>query len=145
MKSIFALPLMLLASSSFAACNLEVEANDAMRFNLPEMAVDASCKEVTVKLKHVGKLPAASMGHNWVLAKTADVAPLATAGMSAGAANSYLPAGDARVLAATKVIGGGEETEVKFDLSKLEKGGDYSFFCSFPGHWAIMKGKFVIK
>ncbi|MDF4805588.1 azurin, partial [Vibrio parahaemolyticus] len=24
-------------------------------------------------------------------------------------------------------------------------GGDYSFFCSFPGHWAIMQGKFEFK
>lgn len=145
MKSVYALPLLMFASSVFAACDVEIEANDAMRFNKAEMTVDASCKEVTVKLKHVGKLPATSMGHNWVLSKTADVTPLATAGMSAGVANSYLPAGDARVLAATKVIGGGESTEVKFDISKLQAGGDYSFFCSFPGHWAIMKGKFIIK
>ncbi len=145
MKPVYAVPLLMFASSAFAACDVEIEATDAMRFNKAEMTVDASCKEVTVKLKHVGKLPATSMGHNWVLSKTADVTPLATAGMSAGVANSYLPAGDARVLAATKVIGGGESTEVKFDISKLQAGGDYSFFCSFPGHWAIMKGKFIVK
>ncbi|MBB6523172.1 azurin [Pseudoteredinibacter isoporae] len=145
MKPVYALPLLMFASSAFAACDVEIEANDAMRFNKAEMVVDASCKEVTVTLKHTGKLPATSMGHNWVLSKTADVTPLATAGMSAGVANSYLPAGDARVLAATKVIGGGESTKVTFDMSKLQAGGDYSFFCSFPGHWAIMKGKFVVK
>ena len=39
-------------------------------------------------------------------------------------------------------IGGGESTEITFSTEKLKSGGDYSFFCSFPGHWAIMKGKF---
>jgi azurin len=39
------------------------------------------------------------------------------------------------------VIGGGETTTVTFPTSKLKKGGDYTFFCSFPGHWSIMKGK----
>ncbi|HWU52342.1 MAG TPA: plastocyanin/azurin family copper-binding protein, partial [Tahibacter sp.] len=32
-----------------------------------------------------------------------------------------------------------------FAGSALKAGGDYSFFCSFPGHWAIMKGKLIVK
>jgi len=141
MKKLLALPLFLASSVAFAGCELEIEANDMMKFNQQAMELDSSCEKVTLKLVHTGKLPAASMGHNWVLAKSADVASLATAGMSAGAANSYLPAGDERVLAATKVIGGGESTSIEIDTSKLSAGGDYTFFCSFPGHWAIMKGK----
>mgnify|MGYP006273075589 CR=1 FL=1 len=23
-------------------------------------------------------------------------------------------------------------------------GGDYTFFCSFPGHWSVMHGKFIV-
>ncbi|MCR6663888.1 MAG: plastocyanin/azurin family copper-binding protein [Luteimonas sp.] len=68
--------------------------------------------------------------------------PWAAAGASAGIANSYLPAGDARVLAYTRVIGGGESDTITFSTAKLKKGEDYTFFCSFPGHWAIMRGKF---
>jgi azurin len=34
---------------------------------------------------------------------------------------------------------------VKFDTSKLEAGGDYSFFCTFPGHISMMKGKVIVK
>lgn len=44
------------------------------------------------------------------------------------------------MIAHTKVIGGGDSTTVSFATSKLSKGGDYTFFCSFPGHWAMMKG-----
>ncbi|MNF19483.1 Azurin [compost metagenome] len=48
--------------------------------------------------------------------------------------------GDARVIAHTKVIGGGEKDSVTFDVSKLAAGTAYTYFCSFPGHFAMMKG-----
>ena len=49
-----------------------------------------------------------------------------------------------RVIAATPMVGGGARPRAKFAGSKLKAGGDYSFFCSFPGHSAIMKGKLVV-
>ncbi len=122
-------------------CELAIEGNDAMQFNKQTLAVAADCTEVKLTLKHTGKLPAAAMGHNWVLSETANFQPVATAGMSAGLPNNYVPKGDQRVLASTKVIGGGETTSVTVPTSKLKKGGDYTFFCSFPGHWSVMKGK----
>jgi len=123
-----------------AQCETTVESNDAMQFNTKEIVVDASCKQFTVHLKHVGKMAKAAMGHNWVLTKQADMQPVATDGMTAGLANDYVKAGDARVIAHTKLIGGGESDSVTFDTSKLAAGENYAFFCSFPGHWAIMKG-----
>ncbi|MCP4237751.1 MAG: azurin, partial [Aestuariibacter sp.] len=45
----------------------------------------------------------------------------------------------------TKIIGGGEQDTVTFDMSKLSSAEDYTFFCSFPGHFAIMKGSFIVK
>jgi azurin len=68
---------------------------------------------------------------------------VSTAGVSAGLDKDYLPAGDQRVIAHTKIIGGGESTSVKFKTSQLTKGGDYTFFCSFPGHSALMKGRLI--
>ena len=112
-----------------------------MQFSKPTLAVAADCTEVKLTLKHTGKLPAAAMGHNWVLTETSAFQAVATAGMSAGLPNNYVPKDDARVLAHTKVVGGGESTSVTFPVSKLKKGGDYTFFCSFPGHWSVMKGK----
>ncbi|MBO1114139.1 azurin [Bordetella petrii] len=123
-----------------AQCETTVESNDAMQFNTKEIVVDASCKQFTVHLKHVGKMAKAAMGHNWVLTKQADMQPVATDGMTAGLANNYVKADDARVIAHTKLIGGGESDSVTFDTAKLSAGNDYAFFCSFPGHWAIMKG-----
>ena len=43
------------------------------------------------------------------------------------------------------MIGGGEESSVTFNLSALEAGQDYIFFCSFPGHYALMKGQFIVE
>lgn len=127
--------------ASAKTCNVDIAGTDQMTFDKKEIAVAADCTEVKLTLKHTGKMPATAMGHNWVLTGTKDMQPVATAGMSAGAANAYVPKGDARVLAHTKVIGGGETTSITFPTSKLKKGGDYTFFCSFPGHWAVMKGK----
>ncbi len=143
-RLLFALLLCCLGSTALAkTCSYTIEGNDQMKFNLDQIAVPADCTEVNVTLKHVGKLPAQAMGHDWVLTKTADFQAVATAGMGAGLNNDYLPKDDARVIAHTKVIGGGESATVKFATSKLTKGGDYTFFCSFPGHYALMKGKFT--
>jgi azurin len=126
-------------------CAATVSANDQMQFVEKELRVSRSCTTFTVTLKHVGALAATVMGHNWVLTTTPDYMAVATAGMTAGAANNYVPAGDARVLAASKIIGGGEETTVSFDASKLEAGGDYTYFCSFPGHYVLMSGKLIVE
>ncbi|WP_280191128.1 azurin [Delftia sp. PS-11] len=123
-----------------ADCAVEIESNDAMQFNKPTISVPASCKQFTVKLKHVGKLPKASMGHNWVLSKTADMPGVTTDGIAAGAAKDFVKEKDARVIAHTKLIGGGESDSVSFSPSALKAGEAYSFFCSFPGHSALMKG-----
>ena len=123
-----------------AQCEATVESNDAMQFNVKEMTVDKECKEFTVNLKHVGQLPKNAMGHNWVLTKESDKQAVATEGMSAGLEKEYVKSDDPRVIAFTKIIGGGESTSVKFDTSKLAAGENYTFFCSFPGHSAIMTG-----
>ncbi|WP_326543933.1 azurin [Pseudorhodoferax sp.] len=136
---------LLAAGSAIAGpCDLEIESNDAMKFNKDSLAVPASCKKVTLKLVHTGKMPKVAMGHNWVLVKTADMQAVATDGIPAGADKGYLKPGDARVLAATKLIGGGESDTISFDTTKLKAGEAYSFFCSFPGHVGLMKGTFAL-
>ena len=142
-RTLATVAMLMTAPAAWAeTCKVEVGGDDAMKFNVSEVKVGATCTEVSLTLKHTGKLPAAVMGHNWVLTKTADMKEVATAGGQAKD-NNYVPKDDKRVLAATKVIGGGETTSITFPTSGLEKGGDYTYFCSFPGHWAIMKGKFV--
>ena len=145
MKKVLALLLLssLAAPALADECALTIEGNDAMQFNQQAMSVPATCKEVTVTLNHTGKLPVAGMGHNWVLSSTADYQAVASAGMSAGPGNDYLPKGDPRVLAHTKLIGGGESSSVTFKTEGLA-GKELTFFCSFPGHFALMNGTFKV-
>lgn len=128
-----------------AECTVEVQGTDQMTFDTKEIKVSKSCKTFTVNLKHVGALAKNVMGHNWVLSKTADAQAIATEGMTAGLDKDYLKADDARIIAHTKIIGGGESDSVSFDVSKLAAGNEYMFFCSFPGHSAMMKGTVTLK
>ena len=123
-------------------CQLEISANDQMQYDKQTLTVPASCKEVTLTLRHTGKLPREAMGHNWVLVNAADFNAVASTGMSAGLGNDYVAPGDKQVLAHTKTIGGGQTTSVTFPTSILKPGGDYRYLCTFPGHNALMRGTF---
>ncbi len=144
MKYLIVAALLFLARVAAAdVCPLTIDATDDMRFEQDSLQVGTRCTDVEVTLHHTGKLPAHIMGHNWVLTKTADVAAVANAGMGAGLANSFQRPGDTRIVAATKIVGGGERAVVKFSTSQLERGVSYSYFCSAPGHFSMMKGRFV--
>ena len=136
--------LLAASANAFAAktCKVEITGNDAMQFDKKEIAVAADCTDVEVTLKHVGKLPAQAMGHNFVVSKTSDLAGVASDGIAAGLANDHVKKGDTRVIAHSKIVGGGQSTTITFPTSALKKGEAYSFFCSFPGHSSIMKGPF---
>ena len=146
LRNVALLALLGLASTPLLAaeCAVDVESTDQMTFNTQAISVSKSCKIFIVNLKHIGLLLKTAMGHNWVLSKTADMPGVATDGISAGPDASYLKAGDERVIAYTDLIGGGESTSVTFDVSKLAAGEDYSFFCSFPGHYSLMKGSLAL-
>lgn len=146
MKKLVCVALLGFASAAAAEnCVIDLKADDQMKFDQTEVTVAASCKTVQIKLAHIGKLPATAMGHNVVIALTADIQPVSMDGQKAGAAANYVAADDKRVIAHTSVIGGGAATTASFPGSALKAGTDYSFFCSFPGHWAIMKGKLTVK
>jgi azurin len=144
LRLILLLSLLFISSTVFAkTCALEISGNDAMKYDKTELKIAADCTEVELTLKHIGKLPKTAMGHGWVLSKTGDVEAIAKDGAAAGIGSDYIKSGDNRVIAHTKIVGGGESTSIKFPTSSLTKGGDYTFFCPFPGHHANMKGKFV--
>lgn len=142
---ILAAALLLPSFAMAGECDLEIAGNDMMQYDKAELTVPATCEEVSLTLKHSGTIAKQVMGHNWVLAKTADVAGIAEEGMKAGLDANYLKADDTRVIATTKVIGATETDTIKFKIKDLAADSDLTYFCSFPGHSSIMKGKFVIK
>jgi azurin len=140
-QTIFVVSLAAIAAPAMAQqCATTIESNDAMQFNVANIDVSKKCKEFVVTLKHVGKLPKAAMGHNLVVTKTADMTAVSTDGMAAGVPNDYVKVKDARVLAQTKLIGGGETTTTKIAVASLSDKESYVFFCTFPGHSSMMKG-----
>ena len=144
---VVAVSLLTLASGHLLAaeCAVTVDSTDQMSYNTKEIVIDKSCKTFTVNLTHSGNLPKNVMGHNWVLSSAADMPGVASDGMAAGIDKNYLKEGDTRIIAHTKIIGAGETDSVTFDVSKLKADGKYMFFCSFPGHIAMMKGTVTLK
>ena len=127
------------AAPAAGNCATTVEANDAMQYNTKEIQVSKACKEFTITLKHTGTQPKSGMGHNIVISKAEDMDGVLKDGATAGADADYVKAGDARIVGHTKLIGGGEEASVTVDPAKLADG-SYKFYCSFPGHGALMNG-----
>jgi azurin len=90
-------------------------------------------------------MPKIAMAHNFVLlTKKAVVTDFVTAAMNARATD-FIPAEKkADVIAHTGLAGAGETVEVTFKVPAAA--GDYTYLCSFPGHFqAQMKGTLTVK
>ena len=119
--------------------NIVLNSNDQMKFDKKVIRVNSNQK-VTLKLNHTGKFPAISMGHNFVLIKK-DVDVNEYALRAAGARNTeYIPEGGNEI-AYTRMLGGGETDTITFDAPEP---GTYVFMCTFPGHYQLMMGEFIV-
>ena len=120
---------------------LTLEGNDLMQYDKKELKVKEG-STVTLTLKHVGKMAKEVMGHNFVLLKPGtDLATFANSAMTA-VDNEYIPKDTDRVIVSTKMLGGGESTTITFEAPAI---GTYDYICSFPGHYGLMQGKFIVE
>ncbi|WP_051935734.1 azurin [Salegentibacter sp. Hel_I_6] len=128
-------------SSDEDVAEITIEGNDQMRFNKDEIRVKAG-QTVRLTLKHVGEMEKSVMGHNWVL--LTEGTAINDFGQKAVKAkdNDYIPEDTDAVIANTRMIGGGEEVTIEFEAPET---GEYDFICSFPGHYSVMKGKFIVE
>lgn len=121
---------------------LVITGNDEMQFSTNELRAQAG-KPITLTLKHTGKIPKQAMGHNVVILKEG----INEAGFAVKAAaaheTDYIPDSEkASIIAHTKLLGGGEQDTIEFTIDKK---GTYNFLCSFPGHYAMMKGVLIVE
>ncbi|GAB3332651.1 azurin [Larkinella ripae] len=121
---------------------LSLNGTDAMQFDKKEFKVKAGQK-VKLTLKHTGKYAKQAMGHNFVLLKSgvniADFSSKANLARD----DEYIPKSEAaNIIAHTKLLGGGESDTIEFTAPKK---GTYPFICSFPGHYGLMQGKFIVE
>ncbi|AFL82343.1 azurin [Aequorivita sublithincola DSM 14238] len=121
---------------------INITGNDQMKYNMTEIRVKAGQK-VKLTLKHVGTMQKTVMGHNWaLLTQDADMAAVGQASATA-ADTDYIPADmKDKFIAHTKMLGGGESDTIEFDAPAP---GTYTFMCTFPGHYALMQGKFIVE
>ncbi|MEM7219841.1 MAG: azurin [Pseudomonadota bacterium] len=122
-------------------CEATVTVGDTLMFDVTELTASLSCGTFSLTLKHTGNMPAATMGHNWVLVPKGTAQEIGMAGIAAGAEAGYVPPDD-RVIAKTKVIGGGETDTISFALDM--PAGEYTYVCTFPGHWVAMRGTLTV-
>lgn len=123
------------------AVEVYISASDQMQFSKNEIKVKAG-STVKLTLEHTGEMSEKVMGHNFVLLKQGtDISAFGQQAMQA-ADNDYIPEDEEQVIAHTEIIGGGESTTIEFTAPEA---GTYDFICSFPGHYAVMQGKFIVE
>lgn len=123
---------------------IHITGNDQMKYDRTAFTVQPGQK-VKLTLKNVGKMPIAAMGHNLVvLKKGEDYKEFATEAAKGSLENNYLPeAMMSKVIAHTRVLGPGEEQTIEFTAPT--ETGNYTYVCTFPGHFALMHGIMTVK
>ena len=118
--------------------------NDTMKFNLTTIEA-APGESMRVELKNIGKMPKQAMAHNFILLQPMPDTELNAIGITASmAAPKYLPKDMSKVIAhSTRMLGPGESEPIEFNAPT--EPGEYPYICTFPGHFATMRGKLIVK
>ncbi len=126
------------------ARTVEITGGDNMKFDKTEITAKPG-ETLRVVLKSIGTMPKQIMGHNWVLLKAgADQVEFNKAAFNARETDFIPPAMKDAVVAHTGLVGPGETVEVTFTVPA--KAGNYTYLCSFPGHFALgMRGTLIVK
>lgn len=109
-----------------------------MRFDHENITVPAGAK-VKVTLINEGDDP--TMIHNIVFVQEGTLEVTARAAIAAGPDKEFVP-NSPTVIAASPLAQPGETVTFEFDAPEA---GTYEFFCSYPGHWQQMNGKFIVE
>ncbi len=109
-----------------------------MRFDHENITVPAGAK-VKITLTNEGTDP--TMIHNIVFVQEGTMEVTARAAIAAGPDKEFVP-NSPTVIAASPLAQPGETVSFEFDAPEA---GTYEFFCSYPGHWQQMNGKFIVE
>lgn len=81
-----------------------------------------------------------TMQHNIVIIKQGTAENIATEAVKAGKEGNYVPSND-NVLAASGLAAPGDTVVMTFTAPEL---GSYEYICTYPGHFAKMRGTFIV-
>ncbi|MEC8043267.1 MAG: plastocyanin/azurin family copper-binding protein [Verrucomicrobiota bacterium] len=123
---------------------ITITGNDTMQFDLKSFDVKAGDK-VELTFKNIGKIPKIAMGHNLVILKKG-ISAIAfgqkALGAGANATNALPDSVKGDTITATKLLGPDESETITFTAPEA---GDYEYVCTFPGHFAMMRGVMKVK
>lgn len=118
---------------------IAITGNDQLQYNINEITAEPG-EKLRIELTNIGRMPKQSMAHNWVLLKKMpDDEANAFAMAAASKPPEYLPDDQSAVLFHTKMLGPGETDTIEIVVP--DEAGDYPYLCTFPGHFAVMRGK----
>jgi azurin len=120
-----------------------IVATDAMKFDPATIAAKPG-ERLRVVLKATGVMPKIAMAHNFVILKPGTDTGAFVSASAMARPDFIAPALKAQVLVSTTLAGAGET--VSADVVAPAKPGQYTFICTFPGHFnGGMKGTLVVK
>ena len=123
--------------------SITITGNDRMRFDITRFVVPAG-EEITLTFQNIGQMPKETMGHNLAIIQGLTANTFSSLSERFPDNEYIAPEYEDNVIAATRVLGPGEEETITFTAP--DEPGDYPFVCSFPNHTqAGMKGLMVVK
>ena len=122
--------------------HININGTDTMMYSKTSFEVKSGQK-VKLTFNNIGKLPKAAMGHNVViLKKSVNLIGFCTEAIKFPAEGYFPKSREKDVIGRTKLLGPGEKDEIYFTAPAP---GTYEYVCTFPGHFALMKGKMIVK
>lgn len=92
-------------------------------------------EEIRITLTTISNLPPTAMSHNFaLLAGGTDADAFARASLVASDNDYIAPSFEDQVIVNTTMLGNGESDTITFNAP--DEPGEYTFVCSFPGHYA---------
>ena len=123
---------------------IDIVANDEMKYSVTAITAKPG-EQLRVRVIARGVLPKVAMAHNFVLLKPGtNELKFLEAGAMFRDTDFIAPAMMGNVLAKTTLAGPGETVQVVFTAPT--KPGNYTYLCTFAGHFqAGMKGVLIVK
>lgn len=151
------------ATADTAARTIEIIGTDDMKFGVTEAseglqtgeqtgdylvleAIEVSAgEEISIRLTTESDMPPTAMSHNFILMTlNADVDQFAQASLTARDNDYISPDHEDDVIIHTEMLGDGESDTITFNAP--DEPGEYTFICSFPGHYqAGMVGTLIVQ
>jgi azurin len=129
------------AAGSGGDVTLEIGSlGDDSKFDKEQLEVPAGSR-ITLVFRNTAK-PESNKLFNWVLTRPGTHLRVVNAGTNAGEASGYVAPNDENVIAATKLIKGGESDQITFDAPPP---GEYTYVSTVPGYYTRMRGVLTVK